>query len=96
LEGEQLGDEMLQNRFGNASSLLHLDTTVALNVGQRDIAAHRTLPLGTLVRVTNTTNRQFLTVRIKNDNDPYAAERAIDVSYSEAQSLGIVRRGVQR
>jgi rare lipoprotein A len=51
-------------------------------------AAHRTLPFGTKVRVTNTKTGQPVVVRI-NDRGPYAHGRVIDLSRASAQSIGI-------
>jgi rare lipoprotein A len=58
-------------------------------------AAHRTLPFGTRVRVTNMSNGQSVTVRI-NDRGPYVAGRVVDVSHGAAQSLGMVNQGVAK
>jgi rare lipoprotein A len=58
-------------------------------------AAHRTLPFGTRVRVTNVATGQSVTVRV-NDRGPYVRGRAIDVSSSAAQMLGITRQGVAK
>lgn len=55
-------------------------------------AAHRTLPFGSLVRVTNPSNGRSVTVRI-NDRGPYAHGRTIDVSRAAAEALGLVARG---
>ena len=57
--------------------------------------AHRTLPLGSKVRVTNLQNGRSVLVII-NDRGPYARRRAIDLSYGAARALGMVRRGVAR
>jgi len=56
-------------------------------------AAHPTLPFGTRVRVTNVATGQSVTVRV-NDRGPYVRGRIVDVSYSAAESLGMVGRGV--
>jgi len=56
-------------------------------------AAHRTLPFGTRVRVTNVATGQSVTVRV-NDRGPFVKGRVIDLSHSAAESLGIVGRGV--
>jgi len=56
-------------------------------------AAHRTLPFGTQVRVTNVATGRSVTVRV-NDRGPFVAGRIIDVSYSAAETLGITGRGV--
>ena len=58
-------------------------------------AAHRTLPFGTRVRVTNVANGRSVTVRI-NDRGPFVPGRVVDVSYSAAKSLGITGRGVAK
>lgn len=55
-------------------------------------AAHRTLPFGTLVRVTNVANGKSVIVRI-NDRGPFSAGRMIDVSRAAASELGLVARG---
>lgn len=50
-------------------------------------AAHRTLPFGTLVRVTNTSTGRSVVVRI-NDRGPFVAGRVIDVTPAAAHVLG--------
>ena len=57
--------------------------------------AHRTLPLGSRVRVTNLLNGRSVMVTI-NDRGPYIPRREIDLSYGAARVLGMVRRGVAR
>jgi rare lipoprotein A len=58
-------------------------------------AAHRTLPFGTRVRVTNLENGREVTVRI-NDRGPFRRGRIIDLSLAAARKLGIVGRGVAK
>ena len=58
-------------------------------------AAHPSLPLGTMVKVTNLRNRKAVVVRI-NDRGPVVDGRIIDVSYSAARVLNFQSRGVQR
>lgn len=58
-------------------------------------AAHKTLPFGTLVTVTNLANGKSVTVRI-NDRGPYAKGRVIDVTRAAAAELGFIRKGVTR
>lgn len=58
-------------------------------------AAHRTLPFGTLVKVTNLANGKSVTVRI-NDRGPFAKGRVIDVTWAAARELGFVRKGITR
>lgn len=56
-------------------------------------AAHKSLPFGTLVRVTNLENGLSAVVRI-NDRGPYIEDREIDLSEAAAQILGTVQSGV--
>jgi len=58
-------------------------------------AAHRTLPFGTRVRVTNVQTGQSVTVRI-NDRGPFISGREVDLSYSAAETIGMVERGVTK
>lgn len=57
--------------------------------------AHRTLPFGTLVRVTNIANDKSVIVKI-NDRGPYSHERIIDVSKAAAIELGLIQSGIIR
>lgn len=56
-------------------------------------AAHPTLPFGTRLRVTNVSTGQAVTVRV-NDRGPYIPGRIVDVSYSAADALGMVGKGL--
>jgi len=56
-------------------------------------AAHRTLPFGTEVRVTNLANGKTVLLRI-NDRGPFVRDRIIDVSRRAAELLGFIREGV--
>jgi rare lipoprotein A len=56
-------------------------------------AAHRTLPFGTLVRVTNTRNGRSVVVRI-NDRGPYGRGRIIDLSEAAAKKLDMIDAGI--
>jgi len=56
-------------------------------------AAHRTLPFGTRVRVTNLRNNRQVVVRI-NDRGPYSHGRVIDLSAGAARAIGLARMGV--
>ena len=58
-------------------------------------AAHRTLPFGTCLRVTNLENGRAVEVRV-NDRGPYAAGRILDVSETAARALGMHGKGVTR
>lgn len=58
-------------------------------------AAHRTLPFGTRVRVTDRATGRSVVVRI-NDRGPFGRGRVIDLSYAAAKALGITGRGLAR
>lgn len=58
-------------------------------------AAHRTLPLGSLVRVTNLSNHRSAIVLI-NDRGPVPENVVLDVSYATARTLHFTERGVTR
>ena len=55
-------------------------------------AAHKTLPMNTIVRVTNRINGKSVIVRI-NDRGPFVATRIIDLSKAAASKIGIIKRG---
>ena len=55
-------------------------------------AAHRTLPFGTMVRVTNTGNGKSVVVRI-NDRGPFVKGRIIDLTPGAARAIGIAGLG---
>ena len=56
-------------------------------------AAHRTLPLGSIILVKNPENGRQLKLRI-NDRGPYIDGRILDLSYGAAKKLGVVEQGV--
>jgi rare lipoprotein A len=58
-------------------------------------AAHKTLPLGTKVRVTRLSNGKSIVVKI-NDRGPFVKGRIIDLSRRAARDLGIIGRGVAK
>ena len=58
-------------------------------------AAHRTLPFGTRVRVTNLDNGRSVVVRV-NDRGPFVSGRVIDLSPAAAKQLDMLRAGVAR
>jgi rare lipoprotein A len=58
-------------------------------------AAHRTLPLGTYVKVENLSNQREVVVRI-NDRGPFVKGRIIDLSYGAAKGIGLIEPGVTR
>jgi rare lipoprotein A len=57
------------------------------------IAAHRSLPFGTRLRVANLANGRSVIVRV-NDRGPYIRGRSVDVSSSAAEALQMTERGV--
>lgn len=58
-------------------------------------AAHKTLPLGTRIRVTDTQTGRSIIVRV-NDRGPFVKGRIVDLSKEAARELGIVDRGIAR
>lgn len=58
-------------------------------------AAHRSLPFGTKLKVTNLENWQSVVVRV-NDRGPFISGRIIDLSNRAAKELGIIQKGVAR
>jgi rare lipoprotein A len=58
-------------------------------------AAHRTLPFGTRLRVTNVTTGRSVTVRV-NDRGPFVPGRVVDVSHAAAEKLGMVGSGLAK
>ncbi len=56
-------------------------------------AAHKTLPFGTMVKVTRLDNGKSIIVKI-NDRGPFVAGRIIDLSAAAAQKLGIIQDGL--
>ncbi|OBQ52441.1 septal ring lytic transglycosylase RlpA family protein [Halodesulfovibrio spirochaetisodalis] len=55
-------------------------------------AAHKNLPFGTMVRVTNKTNKRSIVVRV-NDRGPFVKGRVIDLTYTAAKKLGMLGPG---
>jgi peptidoglycan lytic transglycosylase len=58
-------------------------------------AAHLTLPMGTMVRVTNLTNNESAVVKI-TDRGPFVRGRIIDLSLAAAKATGVYRAGVAK
>jgi rare lipoprotein A len=58
-------------------------------------AAHKTLPFGTLVKVTNLSNDSVVVVKI-NDRLPKSSSRMIDLSYVAAEQLNFIRKGLTK
>ena len=55
--------------------------------------AHRDLPFGTRLKVTNLENKKSVIVRV-NDRGPWVTGRIIDLSYAAAKQLGMIKNGV--
>lgn len=58
-------------------------------------AAHKTLPFGTLLRVTNLSNDSVVVVKV-NDRLPQSSTRMIDLSYAAAEQLNFIRKGLTK
>ncbi len=58
-------------------------------------AAHKTLPLNTIIRVTNINNKKSLILRV-NDRGPYVKGRILDCSYGAAKKLGFINNGTAK
>ena len=58
-------------------------------------AAHKSLPFGTLLKLTNPRNGKSVVVRI-NDRGPYIPGRQLDLSKGAAIQLGVMKNGVSR
>jgi rare lipoprotein A len=87
-----------QNQTGKASFYADRFEGLSTASGEkyrhnRLTAAHKTLPFGTKVRVTNLTNKKQVEVVI-NDRGPYAEGRVIDLSKSAAEALGFINQGL--
>jgi rare lipoprotein A len=72
----------------------HGRTTASGEVFDREgmFAAHRTLPLGTVIRVTNLDNYKSVTVKV-NDRGPFVKNRIIELSYGAARELDFIAQG---
>ena len=57
--------------------------------------AHRTLPFGTLLKVTNKDNGKEVVVRV-NDRGPFIGGRIVDLSRAAANRLGMIKKGIAR
>jgi rare lipoprotein A len=58
-------------------------------------AAHRNLPFGTRLKVTNLGNGKSVVVRV-NDRGPFIKKRVIDLSYGAARIIGLTRSGIAK
>jgi peptidoglycan lytic transglycosylase len=60
-----------------------------------DTVAHKTLPLGTRLTLTNPKTGATVKVQV-TDRGPYVSGRSLDLSYNAARKLGVVKSGVAR
>lgn len=67
----------------------------AIYRGRRMTCAHRSLPFGTVLRVTDVETHKSVVVEV-NDRGPYAKGRLVDLSMAAAHELGMIKRGVAR
>ncbi len=93
-------DDLPYSRVGTASwygARFHRRRTASGEAFDQNAltAAHPTLPLPTIARVTNLENGRSIVVRI-NDRGPFAGNRLIDLSLGGARALGFERKGVAR
>ncbi|MBN2035643.1 MAG: septal ring lytic transglycosylase RlpA family protein [Chitinispirillaceae bacterium] len=58
-------------------------------------AAHRKLPFGTRLKVTNLANGKSVIVRV-NDRGPHTKKRIIDLSYAAARNIGLLKQGIAK
>lgn len=79
------GDELAGNRTASGERFDPDELT----------AAHRSLPFGSMVRVTNVSNGDSVVVRI-NDRGPFSRGRVIDISHAAARQIGMHRSGTAR
>ncbi len=91
---------VLETQVGSASfyanSLAGRRTASGVRYDPREmVAAHRSLPFGSLLRVTNEANGQVVKVRVV-DRGPFARGRVLDLSRVAAEELGFIRRGHTR
>ncbi len=61
----------------------------------KNTLAHRTLPLGTRVRLVNPDNGKSAE-GVVNDRGPYTRGRDVDLSYAMARQLGFVKKGIRK
>ena len=79
--------------YGGADGLNGNRTASGERFNTHDLtAAHRTLPFGTMLTVTNQNNGKTVTVKI-NDRGPFHGGRIIDLSSAAASEIGIKRSG---
>ena len=88
--------ENIDGKASYYSNSLHGRRMSSGKVYHRDslTCAHKTLPFGTKLRVTNPSNGKEVIVEVA-DRGPYAHNRVIDLSYAAARELGMIASGVK-
>lgn len=81
--------------YGKQSNGTRMADGEVFQASDPTIAAHKTLPFGTVLRVTNPENGKSIHVVVK-DRGPYIAGRSLDLSHAAAAKLGFVEKGVTR
>ena len=94
VEGQPISTEIgLASWYGPYNNRRAADGSVF--DGMAMTAAHRTLPMGTTVRVTNLATNQSVMVRI-TDRGPFVQGRTLDLSIAAAQAIGVYRLGIAK
>ncbi|MDA9426276.1 MULTISPECIES: septal ring lytic transglycosylase RlpA family protein [Bradyrhizobium] len=89
-----VGDAKQTASHGVASFYSDTETASGEKFDKNELtAAHRSLPFGTKLRVTDVSSGRFVTVRV-NDRGPYVRGRVVDISPSAAEALGMVDKGI--
>ena len=96
----QARDNLRQTQQGIASyyhdSLHGLKTASGQRYNKNRLsAAHKTLPLGTQIKVTDTRTGRSIIVKV-NDRGPFVKGRVLDLSREAAKELGIIKKGVAK
>ncbi len=96
----QARDNLRQTQQGIASyyhdSLHGLKTASGQRYNKNRLsAAHKTLPLGTRIKVTDTRTGRSIIVKV-NDRGPFVKGRIVDLSREAAKELGIIKKGVAK
>jgi peptidoglycan lytic transglycosylase len=94
--GKPTAEKKQTTYYGLASYYHHTRVASGEKFDPKELtAAHRTLPFGTRVRVTELKTGRSVTVRI-NDRGPFIDGRIVDVSKSAAAELGLISRGITK
>ncbi len=78
--------------YGKAMNGARVASGIRLN-NDSLVCAHRTLPFGTLIKVTNSKNGKSVIVKVI-DRGPFVKGRVIDLSFAAADSIGMLRSGL--